>query len=131
MEQTQFDFSKNSNLKELEEGKRDKLHRCLVISEATSNNLDNILKSVVEEKGVDKKDKKKLQKLIKIVDGFYRELKTLDINLEKKRKGLLNMGMKEKIYHFYKSGLFSQHQLGRVFGVSQSTVSRIVKQLSK
>jgi DNA-directed RNA polymerase specialized sigma subunit len=131
MEQTQFDFSKNSNLKELDEDKRDNIHRCLVISEATSNNLDNVLKEAIEEDDINKEDKKELKELIKIVNNFYSKLETLNINLEKKRRGLISLEMKKKIYHFYMSGLFSQHQLGRIFGVSQSTVSRVVKQLSK
>lgn len=130
MVQIQFDFSKNSSLKYIDEDKRDKLHKCLVISEATSNNLVNNIKKLLKEENLGRKDKKNLKKLIEIVDKYYKSLETLEINLEKKRKGLINEEIKKQVYHFYRTGLFSQNQLGRLFGISQSTVSRIVKKLS-
>ncbi|MFW6015985.1 MAG: hypothetical protein ACOCRK_06070 [bacterium] len=130
MIQTQFDFSKNASLKEIEEYDRDKLHKCIVISEATSNNLIATIKKIIQYKNLDKNEKKKLKKLINIVDTYYKSLQTLDINLEKKRKDLLNADVKKQVFYFYKTGLFSQNQLGRLFGISQSTVSRIVKKLS-
>jgi len=130
MEQIKFNFKENKNLDNVDEDLKNKLHEYMVINEVASDGLYDTIKEVLDNDDTISKDNKDhLKSLLVKIDEFNKELKTTDINLEKKRTGLLNEEDKFRIFNFYETKLFSQTQLGRLFGVAQSTVSRIVSQI--
>lgn len=130
MEQTKFNFKENKNLDNVDEDLKNKLHEYMVINEVVSDNLYDVIKEILDnDDTISKDNKENLKSLLVKINDFNKELKTTNINLEKKRTGLLSEDDKFRIFNFYETKLFSQNQLGRLFGVAQSTVSRIVSQI--
>jgi DNA-directed RNA polymerase specialized sigma subunit len=130
MEQTKFNFKEDKNLDNINEDLKNTLHEYLVINEVVSDNLYDTIKEVLDSDSTISKDNEEhLKNLLNKIDEFNKEIKTTNINLEKKRTGLLSEDDKFRIFSFYETKLFSQTQLGRFFGVAQSTISRVVSQI--
>lgn len=129
--QMQFNFSKKSDLKNMNEIDKNNIHIDLNIIDAlTTKTISDVKKTINNNGRIRKKDKEKLEKLLSLSEKYKNDVSKLEIKLLKKRSGMISKKIKKKIYSHYITGLFSQCQLARMFGVAQSSVSRIISKIN-